>query len=173
MKTICLNGFLYSIKKWLPHFVIEEYRHNWTERNARALARQLNSEREYVRLIGFSDGATAALTIANHCWFVKEVYCHSCQYRDHEIKRDFQTQFFVTIGDTAGTLLDGWSVYDQTIATYEQYVQRDRDRSNIEFLEPVPFRRPTFFERLVLSPMGHQFHGCADQINYGEQVETK
>lgn len=173
MKTICLNGFLYSIKKWLPDFVHEEYRTNWTERNARALARQLNSEREYVRLIGFSDGATAALTIANHCWFVKEVYCHSCQYRDHEIKRDFQTQFFVTIGDRAGTILDGSSVYDQTIATFEQYAQHNRRQNSIEFLDPLPFSRPTFFERFVLGPMGHQFQNCVNRINYGEQVEDK
>jgi hypothetical protein len=173
MKTICLNGFLYSIKKWLPDFVVEEYRHNWTERNAIELARKLNAGRELVRLIGFSDGATAALTVANHCDYVREVYCHSCQYREHRIKREFETRFFATIGDRAGTILDGESIYDQTLATFEQYAQHDRRRNSIEFLEWVPFKRPTMFEGMVLRPLGHQFHNCVDKINYGEQVEAK
>jgi hypothetical protein len=173
MKTICLNGFLYSIKKWLPDFVHEEYRTNWTEKNARALAASLNAKREYVRLIGFSDGATAALTIANHCWFVREAYVHSCQYREHEIKRPFRVHFFATIGDRAGRLIDGETIYDQTIATFEQYAQQDRANASIEFLAPLPFTRPTLFERLVLGPTNHQFQNCVDRINYGEQIEAK
>jgi hypothetical protein len=173
MKTICLDGFLYSIKKWLPDFVVEEYRHNWTERNAIDLACKLNADREPVRLIGFSDGATAALTVANHCDYVREVYCHSCQHREHRIKREFETQFFATIGDRAGTILDGKSVYDQTLATFEQYAQYDRVLNSIELLDRLPFSRPTMFERLVLGPMGHQFHNCLDRIRYGEQIEAK
>jgi hypothetical protein len=152
-RYVALNGFGYSIAKWLPDYVQTPFRLNWTRRRAYLLAQELQADPRPTTLIGFSDGATAALHVAEFAWCVTEVHCHSClSPRRHTRTKPITITFYRTIGDTTPTV-------KATYNEYKAYEACGYDAVLID-LPYKEFDEPSFVERVMLSRLRHQFHNA-------------
>jgi hypothetical protein len=147
MKIYGLNGFLYPLP--LPKTRVEPvWEFNWNDQRAEKFAKTI---KEDCILIGFSDGATAALTVAQCSKFVKAVYCHSCMYSSYKLIRYFDVHFFSTIGDTTPT-------YEGTEKTFHKYVLAGYN-CNILDLQPEPIKsfNPV---HMIMNRKNHHFTNC-------------
>jgi hypothetical protein len=106
--------------------------------------------REPVTLIGFSEGANAALMVASHSPMVRVAIVHSCEDKPVGFNAACEYRFFATLSDMTPTL-------DGTIATATRAL-KERIRFDMQFLPFAPFASPTWFERKILAPRFHIFH---------------
>jgi dienelactone hydrolase len=146
---IAFGGYLYSIAKWLPAHVIHYSSMLWgfTDRWCQNFAMQISQP---VILIGFSEGANAALQVASHSPMVTRAIVHSCEDKPVGFNAACDYRFFATLTDLTPTL-------EGTIAT-AQRARHGCIRSELTFLPSVAFEKPTWFERKVLAPRNHIFH---------------
>jgi dienelactone hydrolase len=152
---IAFGGYLYSIAKWLPSHVIHYSAGAWgfTQRWCRDFSATI---REPVTLIGFSEGANAALQVASHSPMVTRAIVHSCEDKPVAFNAACDYRFFATLGDTTPT-------FDGTIETATR-AMKDRVRFQLQFLPRLPFESPTWFERKVLAPRNHIFHNVLPHL---------
>lgn len=152
-RYVALNGFGYSIAKWLPDYVQSPFRLNWTRRRAYLLAQELQADPRPTTLIGFSDGATAALHVAEFARCVTEVHCHSClSPHRHTRTRPIKITFYRTIEDTTPTV-------KATYSEYKTYEACGYDTMLID-LPFKDFEDPTAFEQYILRRFKHVFHNA-------------
>jgi len=148
-KIIAFGGYLYPIAKWLPSYVqhIAAGPFGFSRRWCRDFAATIA---EPVILIGFSEGANAVLQVASHSPMARIAVVHSCEDKPVEFAAGCQYRFFVTRGDTTPT-------FDGTVSTATRAMKAGI-QWDIQFLKPIPFESPTWFERRVLAPRNHIFH---------------
>jgi hypothetical protein len=146
---IAFGGYLYSIAKWLPSYVRHISAGPWgfTHRWCRDFAATITGP---VVLVGFSEGANAAMQVASHSPMVRKAIIHSCEDKPVAFNAGCEYQFFCTLQDLTPTL-------DGTIATASRAMD-DRVRYQINFLSFEAFESPTWFERRILTPRKHIFH---------------
>jgi len=152
--TIAFGGWLYSIAKWLPG--VRHYNspiRGFTDRWCQDFASRL---RRPVTLIGFSEGANAALAIAAYSSHVVRAIVHSCEEKKTSINRGCRYSFFATLGDTTPTFEDTIEVARRALAS--------KAHTDLQFLKYQDFDKPTWFERKILSPKRHIFHNVLPHI---------
>lgn len=149
MKYIALNGFRHPLNRYFNHRVECINKFNWTERNAIAFA---NTIKEPTTIIGFSDGATAALTIANNSIHVREVYAHSPMYRNDTIRTRAKIRLFRTRGDTTPT-------FNNTLRVFDRYQFHPVDVTMLT-LPPGPHEPIRDLATLTMWLRNHQFRNC-------------
>lgn len=155
-KVIAFGGWMYSIAKWLPLRVEHHKSPVWgfTERWCRDFAATLQQP---TTLIGFSEGANAAMRIAAHSPMVTTAVVHSCEDKRFAFNPNCYYHFFCTLQDTTPT-------FDGTIDTAHR-AHIERQDYTIKFLEFVPFDKPTWFESSFLEPRSHIFHNVLPHLS--------
>lgn len=158
MRLIALNGFFYPISKWLSPQVETPYHSNWNQRKADRLSRTINTP---TMIVGFSDGATAAMRIAVTNENIKAAYIHSpMPYTGPILHAPNVMHFFRTHDDTTPTNEGALQNY---LRIHELQKSGLRDIV-LETLPFEPFDRPTLIERLVLARRRHIFHNCLGRL---------
>lgn len=150
---IALNGWQYSIARFMPSSVYCHPELKWTRQRAIDFADELNKTVSTpTTLIGFSRGANAALVIAQRCHVVNRVYAHSCTFRKFTArKRDFDLTLFRTSFDRTPTA-------EGTELTWKQYRDLGYD-AKLHTFNPEPWQPKGWIEHMMDS-MDHQFHNC-------------
>jgi hypothetical protein len=155
VKIYALNGFGHSLGRYFdPAKVVAVDRLNWNHRNAEDFGRHLTAP---ATLIGFSDGATAAITAAVYSRHVVHVIAHSpmvprCRLETLGCPLDL----YRTIGDTTPTF--------RATANLYQLAKLDDVAVSIEDLDPLP---PITGRGLILRVMAarlHQFHNVLAKL---------
>jgi S-formylglutathione hydrolase FrmB len=151
---VALNGFRHSLRRCFNDRVEIVDRFNWAERNAIRFAKTIT---EPTTVIGFSDGATAALTIANHTRHVRVVVAHSPMFRQEEVRTTADLYFFRTVGDRTPTFEateQAWDWYCEGFGegTAPTYLLTD--------LEPLPALPVHDLATAMMRRKVHQFHNC-------------
>jgi len=151
MKYIALNGFQHSLQRYFNKTVTCVDRFNWTKRSAILFAKHIT---EPTTIIGFSDGATAAITIANNSHYVVKCYAHSPMYRDETIRSGIDIKLFRTIGDITPT-------YKSTALVLSRY-KRSVVPNTISLLDllPVPPEKVKDVGTFAMKRFTHQFRNC-------------
>lgn len=154
---IAFGGWLYPIAKWLPSFVAHHASplFGFSSMWCREFAMSINKP---TTLIGFSEGASAAMLIAEHSPMVRQAVIHSCERGPYKPNANCLYRLFCTVGDTTPTL-------DGTVDTFDSITNRNAD-ATIQFLPFVPFESPTFFERRQLARRKHIFHNVLPHIDH-------
>lgn len=153
---VAFGGYFYSIAKWLPSHVIHYaspawgFRQRWCRDFAAALKRP-------VILIGFSEGANAAMQVAAHSPMVTRAIVHSCEDKPTPFNAACDYRFFVTLSDKTPTL-------DGTVETALR-AMKQKIEYQIQFLSFKPFENPTWFERNILTPKRHIFHNIVPKLD--------
>lgn len=107
-------------------------------------------------LIGFSEGANAALEIASQSPMAVLVVVHSCENKPRTFNINCEYRFYYTVQDTTPTRQGTQLTYQNAHAC----------RASIHGLEYVGFEQPTRFERAVLAKRKHIFHNVLPQIEF-------
>ncbi len=157
MRYLALNGFRHSLGRYFTDGVQLAERFNWPEKSAIRLAQTI---REPTTLIGFSDGATAALTVANHSTHVRRVIAHSPMFRDEPTRTSAQIYLFRTEGDTTPT-------FEATDAVFYHLCPFGRDQQRhvqIFTLDPLPPLPVRDAATAVMKRRNHQFHNALPVI---------
>jgi hypothetical protein len=153
---IAFGGYLYSIAKWLPlhvrHYSAGAF--GFTQRWCQDFAATI---REPVTLIGFSEGANAAMAVASHSPMVTRAIVHSCEDKPVEFNAGCEYRFFATLKDSTPT-------FEGTVSTAMRAL-KSKIRHHIQFLPFAPFASPTWFERRILAPRFHIFHNVLPQLS--------
>lgn len=155
-QVIAFGGWLYPIAKWLPSFVrhyaspILGFSAGW----CRDFAYTIKTP---TILIGFSEGANAAMIVAGHSPMVRQAIVHSCEWVKYQINFSCQYRLFRTTGDTTPT-------FKETQWTYNDLADRGANATGQD-LSFIPFSNPTFFERTQLARRKHIFHNCLPMIS--------
>jgi pimeloyl-ACP methyl ester carboxylesterase len=155
-QIIAFGGWLYPIQKWLPAFVRHHaapllgFSASWCRSFALAIDRP-------TILVGFSEGANAAMQVAGHSPQVREAIVHSCEWVRCQANFSCQYRFFRTIGDTTPT-------FAKTQWTFDAF-DAAGVRATIQDLPFVPFASPTFFESRQLARRKHIFHNVLPHIS--------
>jgi hypothetical protein len=158
MKYIALNGFRHSLRRYFNDNVECVERFNWTHRNAVEYAKTIT---EPTCLIGFSDGATAALAMANESDMVKRVYAHSPQFRAYIVESKADVFFYATHGDRTGTFMDthdAHRLWQTNKRYYAGYV------TSLKVLEPLPHVPIRDLATFIMRIKTHQFHNCLTHL---------
>jgi hypothetical protein len=155
MEFYALNGFGHSLGRYFdPDKVLAVDRINWNHRNAEDFGRHLTAP---ATLIGFSDGATAAITAAVYSRHVVHVIAHSPMVPRCRLETlGCPVDLYRTIGDTTPT-------FDATANLYQLAKLADVAIS-IEDLDPLP---PITGRGLILRVMAarlHQFHNILAKL---------
>lgn len=150
--TIVLNGLGYSLHRFFDHnaFISDRYFYN-KKRIDEILDVLVHIEP--ITLIGFSAGANAALEIAATIPINRLVIHSTSVPLPRKPVRCNRIQMFSTRGDRTGCAKATKMAHEHLIKTTEaihEYVE----------LPFKPFVQATLFERLVLTPLKHQFHNC-------------
>lgn len=151
MDYIALNGFGHPLNQYFNEKVQCVNKFNWTEKNATNFA--ISIIRPTV-VIGFSDGATAALTMANHNSFIQGVYAHSPMYREDLIRTTATIKLFFTTTDKTPTLQATWRVFERYSKHLPLYP------ITVRGLDPLPALPVRSFATWVMKRKNHQFHNC-------------
>jgi hypothetical protein len=155
-QIIAFGGWLYPVSKWLPAFVRHHaspllgFSANWCRSFALAIDRP-------TILVGFSEGANAAMQIAGYSPQVREAIIHSCEWVRFQINYACQYRLFRTDGDTTPT-------HKATQWTFNELAESGA-RATIQDLPFVPFAKPTFFESRQLARRKHIFHNVLPHIS--------
>jgi hypothetical protein len=155
-QIIAFGGWLYPIAKWLPSFVrhypapLLGFSASW----CRSFALQIYKP---TILIGFSEGANAAMQIAGHSPQVREAVVHSCEFVTHQVNFACEYRLFRTIGDTTPT-------FEKTKWTFDGLADSGAN-ATLKDLPFVPFTKPTLFERTQLTRRRHIFHNILPHIS--------
>ena len=157
MRFIALNGFRHSLRPYFDEHAVEiRDVFNWTRKNAMQLADQITQDRSPTTLIGFSDGATAAVTVAINSPYVSRVYAHSPMHMDiTRPVRMFECMLYRTRGDKTPTYSGTGSLCAELIANMDQPCVVSL--STLKPLPPLPVRG---LATLVMRWKQHQFHNC-------------
>lgn len=150
MQYIALNGFRHSLRRYFTDRVRIVDRFNWTQQNAIQYADTIDRP---TTVIGFSDGATAALTIANHSRWVRQVFAHSPMNRDEPIDTFAAIFIMRTKGDTTPTFEAAWDAYGRYVLS-----RRHAWLSFFHTLDPLPALPIRDFATFVMRRRKHQFH---------------
>ena len=155
MEFYALNGFGHSLGRYFdPSKVLAVDRINWNHRNAEDFGRGLTAP---ATLIGFSDGATAAITAAVYSRHVVHVIAHSPMVPRCRMETlGCPVDLYRTIGDTTPTF---WAT-----ANLYQLAKLDDVAISIEDLDPLP---PITGRGLILRVMAarlHQFHNVLAKL---------
>lgn len=154
-QIIAFGGWLYPIAKWLPSFVrhyaapVLGFSPSW----CRDFAWSLKAP---AVLIGFSEGANAAMMVAGHAPQARQAIVHSCERIRYQINFACQYRLFRTEGDTTPTFQGTQQVFDHLAVCGAQATLTD--------LPFVPFAKPTFFESRQLARRKHIFHNVLPAI---------
>lgn len=154
---IAFGGWLYPISKWLPSFVrhysapLLGFSSSWCRDFAITL-------KVPTILIGFSEGANAAMMIAGHSPMVKHAIVHSCEWVKYQINFSCRYELFRTEGDTTPT-------FSGTNLAFRDLGGKGAD-ATLTDLPFVPFARPTFFERTQLARRKHIFHNILPFLDH-------
>ena len=155
MKYIALNGFGHRLNRYFNDSVECPFQVNWTERNAIDLARSLT---EPTTIIGFSDGATAALTVANHSPHVVRCHAHSPMFRKERRYRPCRISLYISSGDKTPT-------WDATYRVYNHYLKNVPDHNITYEILPIKYHQPIRdVATLVMRWKNHQFHNCLSRF---------
>jgi predicted esterase len=156
MRYVALNGFRHPLDRYFNENVECLDVFNWTYENAMRYA--FHKIKEPTTLIGFSDGATAALTIARLNAYVKVVYAHSPMYRDELLTPKARIHLFRTQGDTTPTYGQTWQVFESlTCSSGKVHV-------TLQDLHPGPFEPIRDLATMVMWFKGHQFRNCLPHL---------
>lgn len=153
MHVIAFGGWGYAIDKWLPARAIHYpaplwgFTRNWCREFALGLRRP-------VILIGFSEGANAAMYVAGHSCMVHRAIVHSCQAKKFPFNSNCDYRLFCTVGDTTPTFRGTIQVHETATVT-----------TQLQILPYVPFENPTMFERKRLAPRRHVFHNLVPHLS--------
>lgn len=154
MKYIALNGFRHSLRRYFNSNVKCVERFNWTHANAVEYAKTIT---EMTCVIGFSDGATAALAMANESRFIARVYAHSPQFVKYDVHSNADVILFATNGDRTGTFMGAENAYDQW-ETHARYARGVITKiTALDRLPHIPIRNLATF---IMRISSHQFHNC-------------
>jgi len=151
MDYIALNGFGHPLNQYFNDRVTCVNKFNWTERNAIDFAIQIIRP---TTVIGFSDGATAALTMANHNPYIVSVYAHSPMFRSDVIRTHASIRLFFTTTDKTPTREGTWKVFERYSNHLPLYP------ITVRGLEPLPALPVRSFATWVMKRKNHQFHNC-------------
>ena len=156
MKYIALNGFGHSLRRYFPASRVRCIdRFNWTKRSAILFAKHIT---EPTTVIGFSDGATAAITIGNNSHYVTKVYAHSPMYRDEPIRPGIEIQLFRTIGDVTPT----FKATGKVLSHYK--LSEELNTISLMDLKPGRPEKVTDIATFVMAKMNHQFRNCLPHL---------
>jgi hypothetical protein len=150
MRYVALNGFRHSLARYFNDRVEIVDRFNWSERNAIRFAKTIT---EPTTVIGFSDGATAALTIANHSPHVRVVVAHSPMFRQEEVRTEACLFVFRTLGDRTPT-------YEAAEQAWDWYGPKIGWCGWIMTLDPLPALPVRDLATAMMRRKVHQFHNC-------------
>lgn len=155
VKYFALNGFGHSLARYFdPAKVQAVDRLNWNHRNAEDFGRGLT---DTATLIGFSDGATAAITAAVYSPHVVHVIAHSPMVPRCRLDAiGCLVDLYRTVGDTTPTFAATSHVY--------QLAKLADVAVSIEDLDPLP---PITGRGLILRVMAaktHQFHNVLAKL---------
>ena len=155
MRYFAFNGFGHSLGRYFdPSRVDAVDRLNWNHRNAEDFGRGLTIP---ATLIGFSDGATAAITAAVYSPHVVHVIAHSPMVPRCRLETlDCPVDLYRTIGDTTPTFAATANLY--------QLAKLADVAISIEDLDPLP---PISGRGLILKVMAakvHQFHNVLSKL---------
>lgn len=155
MRYFAFNGFGHSLGRYFDHNkVLAVDRLNWNHRNAEDFGRGLTAP---ATLIGFSDGATAAITAAVYSAHVVHVIAHSPMVPRCRLETlDCPVDLYRTIGDTTPTFAATANLY--------QLAKLADVAISIEDLDPLP---PITGRGLILKVMAakvHQFHNLLAKL---------
>jgi hypothetical protein len=159
VKYIALNGFRHPLNRYFTDSVHCINRFNWTRAAAIQLAKQIDADGQETTVIGFSDGATAAVTIGRHSKLTAHVYAHSPMYEASDLPLAAGALTLIrTQGDTtptfAATLEVFWSLCRST----------PRDRLHIFALAPLPPLPVRDAATWLMRRKCHQFHNCLPML---------
>ena len=145
MQYLALNGFRHSLRRYFNSRVTCIDKFNWTERNAKEFAATIDQP---TTLIGFSDGATACLTIACHSPLITSIHCHSpLKPPSLYIVGNPYVHLYRTLGDTTPT-------FDDTLRIHSMI------RSTLNTLNPGPHEPIRNLATLTMYWKTHQFRNC-------------
>jgi alpha/beta superfamily hydrolase len=155
VRYFAFNGFGHSLGRYFdPSRVDAVDRLNWNHRNAEDFGRGLTIP---ATLIGFSDGATAAITAAVYSPHVVHVIAHSPMVPRCRLETlDCPVDLYRTIGDTTPTFAATANLY--------QLAKLADVAISIEDLDPLP---PISGRGLILKVMAakvHQFHNVLSKL---------
>jgi alpha/beta superfamily hydrolase len=155
VRYFAFNGFGHSLGRYFdPAKVLPVDRLNWNNRNAEDFGRGLTAP---ATLIGFSDGATAAITAAVYSPHVVHVIAHSPMVPRCRLETlDCPVDLYRTIGDTTPTFAATANLY--------QLAKLADVAISIEDLDPLP---PITGRGLILKVMAakvHQFHNLLAKL---------
>jgi alpha/beta superfamily hydrolase len=155
VRYFAFNGFGHSLGRYFdPAKVLPVDRLNWNHRNAEDFGRGLTAP---ATLIGFSDGATAAITAAVYSPHVVHVIAHSPMVPRCRLETlDCPVDLYRTIGDTTPTFAATANLY--------QLAKLADVAISIEDLDPLP---PITGRGLILKVMAakvHQFHNLLAKL---------
>lgn len=157
MQYLALNGFRHSLARYFNDKVTPVNRFNWTVDNAQDFAKFIDQP---TTLIGFSDGATACLTIACHCPFITDIYCHSPMEPEHLDLVGSPTVFLFR------TQRDSTPTYQATQAVFVRLGARDIN-SSMMTLPPVPHEPVRDLATFIMKIRRHQFRNCLPHLPQG------
>jgi alpha/beta superfamily hydrolase len=155
MQYIALNGYRHAVDRYFTREVRCVYARNWTQKNASEFAKTITSP---TTLIGFSDGATAAMTIASENEWVQVLHAHSPMYREVTKVHGTEVNLYRTVGDKSPT-------FEQTARTRDLWLRLQTEQGvynnvgmyTLAAMEAIPIRS---FSTLVMWWTNHQFHNC-------------
>ena len=155
MRYFAFNGFGHSLGRYFdPSRVDAVDRLNWNHRNAEDFGRGLTIP---ATLIGFSDGATAAITAAVYSPHVVHEIAHSPMVPRCRLETlDCPVDLYRTIGETTPTFAATANLY--------QLAKLADVAISIEDLDPLP---PISGRGLILKVMAakvHQFHNVLSKL---------
>jgi len=154
-EVVAFGGWLYSIAKWLPEHVrhhsapLRGFTNRWCESFASKITRPTT-------VVGFSEGANAAMMVAAYSPMVRLAIVHSCEDKSFEFNRRCDYRFFLTKEDKTPTA-EG----TRRTAVRASNAQISHELKVLCF---EPFESPTLFERKVLTPRFHIFHNVLPQL---------
>lgn len=153
MRYIALNGFRHSLDRYFTDAVECVNAFNWTPRNARRFATELDQTDEPKTVIGFLDGASAAVAIARHSRTVVEVFAHSPMYWEDETRvKARSVSLFRTKGDRTPT-------FEAAKVVFDKLFQWGGYSVSLDTLKPLP-ALPIRDAATLMWWKVHQFHNC-------------
>lgn len=162
MKTIAIGGLLYPISKFLSPWVTSYEVKLFGQPNLFAsIESAIKATNEPVRIVGFSRGATFALSLFQSCRNVLEVYAHSPgeppRIGGRGPRIDGVLRFFRTEKDKIG------SVYRQTGEAFRLYESAGHPDV---LIRDLPFSRIETRRNIEqkMNRYNHVFHNCLPHL---------
>jgi hypothetical protein len=150
VQYLALNGFRHSLFRYFNSTVTCVEQFNWTERNALELSDTITQP---TTLIGFSDGATACLTINSVNKNIVKVYAHSPMFNSAFIwNPNSDVTLFRTLKDRTPT-------FEQTLLTY-YHLANSPGVVQMHDLRAVPHEPVRNLATFIMKIKNHQFRNC-------------